>query len=94
MYHFYNREQNEPGYPGKWVHSLEEGNSITVRELPEYMDAMFGNMCDYDFMIRSLYKIWQKEAESMEEYMLRIHEAVMVICHARLDCVSDQGKNL
>ena len=31
------------------------------------MDAMFGNMPDYDSMIRTLYEIWQKEAEGVEE---------------------------
>ena len=30
----------------------------------------------------------------MEEYMLRIHEAVAVIRHTHPDHVSDQGKNL
>ena len=30
----------------------------------------------------------------MEEYMLKIHEAVAVICHMHPDCISDQGKNL
>ena len=58
------------------------------------MDATFGNVHDYDSKIRSLYEIWQKEAESMEEYVLRIHEAVVVICRAHPDCVLDQGKNL
>ena len=32
-------------------------------------------------------------AESVEEYMLWIHEAVAVICHAYPDRVADQGKN-
>ena len=30
-------------------------------------------------MIRSLYKIHQKEHETVEEYMLRVHEAVAVV---------------
>ena len=30
----------------------------------------------------------------MEEYMLRIHKAVAVICRMHPDCISDQGKNL
>ena len=45
------------GYPGKWVCSLEEGREITVRELLEHMDATFGNIHDYDSMIKSLYDI-------------------------------------
>ena len=91
MPHIYSSLQ---GYPGKWVHLLEEGRNITVRELLECMDDMFGNVCDYDSMIRSLYEIQQKEAKSVEEYMLRIHEAVAVICSAHPDHVLDQGKNL
>ena len=79
-------------YPGKWVHSLEEGRNIMVRELLEHMDVTFGNV--HDFMIRYLYEIQQKEVKSMEEYMLKIHEAVVVICCAHPDHVSDQGKNL
>ena len=31
-------------------------------------------------MIRALYEVQQKEEETMEEYMLHIHETVMVIC--------------
>ena len=44
-------------------------------------------------MIRSLYKIWQKDGESMEAYMLRIHEAVVVIHCTYPVQVADQGKN-
>ena len=39
---------------------------------------------DYDSMIRSLYKIHQKENESIEEYMLRVHEAVAVVKRAHI----------
>ena len=39
-------------------------------ELLEWMDCAFGNVCEYDMMIHSLYEIRQKEGESMEEYML------------------------
>ena len=91
MPHIYSSLQ---GYPGKWVRSLEEGRNIMVRELLECMDATFGNVHDYDSMIRSLYEIWQKEVESLEEYMLRIHEVVAVIHHSHPDHMSDQGKNL
>ena len=46
------------------------------------MDHAFGDVREYDTMICSVYEIWQKDGESVEEYMLRIHEAVVVICHA------------
>ena len=58
------------------------------------MDSTFGNVRDYDIMIRSLYEIRQKDGETVEEYMLRIHEAVAVICHTYLEWIPDQGKNL
>ena len=58
------------------------------------MGCAFGNVLEYDTMIRSLYQIRQKEGESVEEYMLQIHEAVVVICHAYPDQITDQGKNL
>ena len=45
-------------------------------------------------MIRSLYEIGQKETESVEEYVLRIHKAVAILHQAHPECVSDQGKNL
>ena len=82
------------GFPGRWVHSLEDGPNLTVTKLLERMDRTFGDVCKYDTMIRSLYEIRQKEGESMEEYMLQIHEAVVVIHCAYLDRVTDQGKNL
>ena len=82
------------GYLGRWVHSLEDGSNLTVTELLEHMDHAFGDVHEYDMMICSLYEIRQKEGESMEEYMLQIHEAVAVICHAYPDWVMDQGKNL
>ena len=91
MLHIYSSLQE---YPGKWVYSLDEGRNIMVRELLEGMDVTFGNLHDYDSMIRSLYKIQQKEARSVEEHVLRIHEAVAVIHCAHPDHVSDQGKNL
>ena len=82
------------GYPGRWVHSLEDSPNITVTELLEHMDCAFGDVHEYDMMIWSLYEIRQKEGESVEEYMLPIHEAVVVIHHAYPDWVTDQGKNL
>ena len=66
------------GYPGRWVHSLEDGGNITVPELLACMDHAFGDVCDYD-TIMSLYEIRQKDSESVEEYMLQIHEAMAVI---------------
>ena len=58
------------------------------------MDTVLGNVQDYDSMIRSLYKIHQKETENVEEYMLRIHEAVAILRQAHPEWMSDQGKNL
>ena len=51
-----------------------------VTELLEHMDCTFGDMCKYHAMIHSLYEIRQKEGESVEKYMLQIHEAVAAIC--------------
>ena len=58
------------------------------------MDRAFSDVYEYDTMICSLYEIRQKEGESVEEYMLQIHEAIAVICHAYPDWVTDQGKNM
>ena len=82
------------GYPGRWVHSLEDGRNITIPELLVCMEHTFGDVHDYDTMIRSVYEIRQKESESVEEYMLQINKAVVVICHAYPDQISDQGENL
>ena len=61
---------------------------ISLDELLRCMDCTFGNVCDYDSMIWSLYKIRHKEHETVEEYMLRVHEVVVVV-----KCVyPDQGK--
>ena len=57
------------------------------------MDRTFGNMHDYDSMIRSLYEIHQKESETMEEYMLRVHEAVAVVKCAYPDQVPNEGED-
>ena len=56
-----------------------------VTKLLECMNHAFGDVHKYDTMICSLYEIRQKEGESVEEYMLQIHEAVAVICCAYLD---------
>ena len=82
------------GYPGRWVHSLEDGPNLTVTELLESMDHGFGDVCEYDTMICSLYEIRQKEGESVEEYMLQIHEAIVVIHRAYPDQVTDWGEEL
>ena len=65
-----------------------------MTELLEHMDCTFSDVCKYDTMIQSLYKIRQKEGESVEEYMLQIHEVVVVMCCTYPDQVTDQGKNL
>ena len=77
------------GYPGRWVCSLEDGPNLTVTELLECMDHAFGDMCECDTMIWSLYEIRQEEGESVEVYMLQIHEAVAVIHCTYLDQVTD-----
>ena len=77
MPHIYNSLR---GYPGRWVCSLDGGQNMTVTQLLKWMDRTFGDVREYDMMIHSLYEIQQKDEESVEEYMLRIHEAVMVIC--------------
>ena len=58
------------------------------------MERTLGNVCDYDTMICSLYEVRQKDGETMEEYMLHIHEVVAVICHAYPDQIPYQGKDL
>ena len=71
MPHIYTSQQ---GYPGRWVHSLKDGRNLTVPGPLACMDCAFGDVHDYDTMIRS-----QKDNESLEEYMLQIHQAVAVI---------------
>ena len=82
------------GYPRKWDHSLPEGMNISLNDLLRCMDHTFGNMRDYDSMIRLLYNICQKEQETVEEYMLRVHEAVAVVKHAYPDQVPNEGEGL
>ena len=91
MPHIYNSLR---GYPSRWVHSLEGGSNLMVIKLLECMNCTFGDMHEYDIMIHSLYEIRQKEGESVEEYMLQIHEAVAIIHHTYPNQVTDQGKNL
>ena len=58
MLHIYNSLR---GYPGLRVHSLDRGPNLTVTELLKQMDRTFGDVHEYDMMIRSLYEIRQKE---------------------------------
>ena len=80
--------------PGKWAHSLLGGMNISLKDLLRHMDHTFRNVRDYDSMIRSLYEFCQKENESVEEYMLRVHEAVAVVKHAYPDQVPNEGEGL
>ena len=82
------------GYPGKWACSLPGGMNISLSDLLRHMDRTFGNVRDYDSMIRSLYEIHQKENETVEEYMLRVHEAVAVVKRAYPDQVPNEGEGL
>ena len=82
------------GYPGKWACSLPGGMNISLDELLKRMDRTFGNMRDYNSMSQLLYEICQKEDKTMEEYILRVHEAVVVVKHAYPDQVPNKGEDL
>ena len=82
------------GYLGKWAHTLDEGKDISVQDLLMHMERTFGNKCDYDAMIRTLYEVQQRDDETVEEYMLCIHEAVAVICRMYLECLLNLGWDL
>ena len=82
------------GYPGKWAHTLNGGKDISMKDLLMHMEKTFGNKCDYDAMIRTLYEVQQKEDETVEEYMFCIHDAVAVICHAYPEHLPDRGRDL
>ena len=81
------------GYPSKWACMLDEGKDISVWDLLMHMEKTFGNKCDYDAMIRTLYEVQQREDETMEEYMLHIHD-VVVIRHMYPECLPDLGQDL
>ena len=66
--------------------------NIPLDELLRHMDCTFGNVHDYDSMIWSLYEINQKESETVEKYMLRVHEVVVVVKRAYPDQVPNKGK--
>ena len=68
------------GYPGKWARTLDKGKDISVRDLLMHMERTFSNKRNYDAMIRTLYKVQQRDDKMVKEYMLRIHEVVAVIC--------------
>ena len=58
------------------------------------MEKTFGNKRDYDAMIRTLYEVQQKEDETVEEYMLCIHNAIAVIHRMYPECLPDWGRDL
>ena len=82
------------GYPGKWACMLDEGKDISVQDLLMHMERTFGNKCDYDAMIRTLYEVQQRDDKTVEEYMLCIHEAVVVIYRAYPDRLPDRKQDL
>ena len=82
------------GYPGKWAHMLDKGKDISVLDLLMHMERTFGNKRDYDAMIRTLYEVQQRDDETVEEYMLRIHKAVVVIHRAYPEHLLDRGRDL
>ena len=77
------------GYPGKWARTLDESKDISMQDLLMHMEKTFSNKCDYDAMIRTLYVVQQKEDEMVEEYMLHIHDAIMVIHRVYPECLPD-----
>ena len=82
------------GYPGKWAHTLDKGKDISVQDLLMHMEKTFGNKDDYDAMIRTLYEVQQKEDETVEEYMLHLHDTVTVIRQAYPERLPNQGRDL
>ena len=81
------------GYPGKWARTLDEGKDISMWDLLMHMERTFGNKRDYDAMMRTLYEVQQRDDETVEEYMLRIHE-VVAICRVYPDHLPDRGQDL
>ena len=82
------------GYPGKWAHTLDEGKDISVQDLLMHMEKTFSNKCDYYAMIRTLHEVQQKEDETMEEYMLCIHNAISVIHRTYPKHLPNWGRDL
>ena len=81
-------------YPGKWARMLDEGKDISVQDLLMHMEKTFGNKHNHDAMIRTLYEVQQREDDIVEEYMLRIHDMVMVIHRTYPECLPDRGRDL
>ena len=77
------------GTPSKWACTLDEGKDILVQDLLMHMEKTFGNKCNYSAMIRTLYEVQQKEDETLEEYMLCIHDTIVVIDHTYLERLPD-----
>ena len=73
---------------------LDKGKDISVWDLLMHMEKTFSNKRDYDAMIRTLYEVQQRDDEMVEEYMLRIHEAVAVICRVYPERLPDRGRDL
>ena len=82
------------GYPGKWARTLNEGKDISVKDLLMHMEKMFGNKHGYNAMIRTLYEVQQKEDETVEEYMLCMHNMVAVIYCMYPEHLPDHGRDL
>ena len=82
------------GYPGKWACMLDEGKDISMWDLLMHMEKTFGNKCNYDAMIRTLYEVQQRKDETVEEYMLCIHDVVTVIHCVYPERLPDQGWDL
>ena len=81
------------GYPGKCAHTLDEGKDISMQDLLMHIEKTFGNKHNYNAMTRTLYEVQQKEDETVKEYMLQIHDAVVVICHTYLKHIPDHGRD-
>ena len=81
------------GYPGKWACTLDEGKDISVQDLLMHMEKTFSNKRDYDAMM-TLYEVQQMEDKTVEEYMLHIHDAVMVIRRMYPEHLPDWGRDL
>ena len=90
MPHIYNSLR---GYPGRWVHFLEGSPNLMVTKLLECMDCTFGDVCEYDTMIHSLYEIRKRE-NLWRSTCCKSMRLFAVIRHAYPDQVTDQGKNL
>ena len=72
---------------------MEGREHLTLTKMLQRMDRAFGEVSEVNTMIRSTYEIHQAEKETMEEYMLYIHEAVVVIWHVYPERLTNQDKN-